>query len=375
MARHGTATLPLHGGAAPSWLFERMVDLAGAISAVIVDSYGPEELLRRLADPYWFQAFGCVLGFDWHSSGLTTTTMGALKEALDPDRHGLTVAGGKGSTSRRTPAELDANPLGLSGGRTAELVRTSRLSAKVDNACLQDTYSLYHHTMIVAESGRWAVVQQGMNDAHARRYHWLDDDLDDFVSAPHSAICSQAPSTSVLDLTADPSAEARAVSVDLVRDDPGRLRRYLLPGQRSLTDFDDPSAGVDGPRVPELSMPDRHVLSRSDVTERALEQLDVAYELQPSDYEELVSLSGIGPASVRALALIAELVHDAESSREDPAKYAFAHGGKDGTPRPVNPTQYDRSIEFLEEMVEGAESDRETKQRALNRLAALDSRG
>ncbi len=372
MSRRGTTTLPLHGGTAPSWLFERMVELADAIVAVIVDEYGPDEVLHRMADPYWFQAFGCVLGFDWHSSGLTTTTMGALKEALDPNRHGLTVAGGKGATSRRTPEELSANPLGLSTGRTDELVRTSKLSATVDNACLQDSYTLYHHTMLVAESGRWAVVQQGMNDAHARRYHWLDATVDAYIETPHAAICTQAPSDLVLDLTAEASASTRAVSVDLVQDDPRRLKRHFMPNQRTLDGFANAPASPARPGSDELRMPDHHELRPSDLSPRVIDQLEAAYELQPRDYEELVALEGIGPASIRALALIAELVHDAESSRSDPAKYAYAHGGKDGTPRPINPSQYDRSISFLGEMLEGAEADRETKQQALDRLAELD---
>lgn len=375
MPRRGTTTLPLHDGTAPSWLFDRMVDLADAIARVIVDEFGPDELLHRLADPHWFQAFGCVLGFDWHSSGLTTTTMGALKEALEPNRHGLAVAGGKGATSRRTPSELAENPHDLPGGRTDELVRASRLSAKVDSACLQDGFELYHHTMAVSESGRWTVVQQGMDGDHARRYHWLDGAVGEFVEEPHAAICSQDDAGSVLDLTAEPSAETRAISVDLVQDDPARLRRYLQPDQRTLTDFDRAPPRLPRAATSELTMPDHHLLRKADLSERAIEQLDAAYEVQPREFEELVELEGIGPASIRALALIAELVYEAESSHEDPAKFAYAHGGKDGTPRPINPTQYDRSISFLEEMVEGADTDRETKQAALNRLTQLEAGG
>ncbi|MFW6448098.1 MAG: DUF763 domain-containing protein [Halobacteriota archaeon] len=371
MTRRGTATLPLHSGSAPRWLFDRMVELGDAIAALLVDEYGPDELVRRLADPYWFQALGCTLGFDWHSSGLTTTTMGALKEALDPDRHGLAVAGGKGATGRRTPVELRSDPHGLGGGTTTDLVRTSRLSAKVDNACLQDTFTLYHHAMVVSETGGWAVVQQGMNDRDARRYHWLDEDLVTFVEAPHSAIASQRSVAEVLDLTAVSSDAARAVSVDLAKEPPARLKRYLTPMQRTLADY-----GATGPPVPaadgpHLAMPTHHRLREADLSERTLDQLEAAYELQPRGYEELVAIEGVGPATVRALALIAELVYDAKSSREDPAKYAYAHGGKDGTPRPIDPDQYDRSIDFLEELVEGAEVDRETRQAALHRLHEL----
>ena len=365
-----------------------MVDLSGAIAEAIVEEYGRDELLRRLSDPYWFQALGCVLGFDWHSSGVTTTTMGALKEALSPQEHGIAVVGGKGATSRRTPDEIDATALDISPGTRAELKRTSRMSAAVDNGCVQDAYTLYHHTMAISESGAWCVVQQGMDDATARRYHWLSDDVGSFVEEPQAAICSQDRRPDPLDLTADASAETRAVSVDLVRDDPVHLK-HELQGQRSLSDFaagsgggatgdagaaDDGGARPDRSSLlsdPELTMPDRHELREADLSERALDQLQRAYEYQPADYEELVELDGIGPGSLRALALIAELVHDAESSREDPAKYAYAHGGKDGTPQPVERERYDRSIEYMRSTLEGAEVDRETKQASLERLAEI----
>ncbi|MFB6354182.1 MAG: DUF763 domain-containing protein [Halobacteriales archaeon] len=379
MARRASADLPLHSGSAPRWLFDRMVELSGAIAAVIVDEYGPEELLRRLADPYWFQALGCALGFDWHSSGVTTTTMGALKEALADRDLGVVVVGGKGATSRQTPDEIDATGLDLAGGTREALKRTSRLSAAVDNGCVQDSYTLYHHTMAVAESGDWCVVQQGMNEATARRYHWLADGVESFVEEPQAAIAAQERQPDPLDLTAEASAETRAVSVDLVQDDPVHLKRELR-GQRSLADFG--AGGAAGsPRLrealsgldadPALSMPTHHELRDADLSERALDQLQRAYQYQPTDYEELVELDGIGPGSLRALALLAELVYDAETSREDPAKYAYAHGGKDGTPHPVKRERYDRSIDHLKSVLEGAEVDRETKQQSLKRLAKL----
>ncbi len=381
MTRRGTATLPLHGGSAPSWLFDRMVDLGGAIAEAVIEEYGREELLRRLADPYWFQALGCALGFDWHSSGVTTTTMGALKEALSPEEHGVVVAGGKGATSRKTPDELAAGATHLRGASGSALARRSRLSAKVDNACVQDGYTLYHHAMVVTESGSWCVVQQGMGEETARRYHWLDDEVDSFVEEPQAAICAQRRREEVRDLTAGGSAEAREVSVDLVQDDPAHLERYLQPSnQRTLADFgagDGAAATGGGSRgaggrdaVPDLRMPDRHALQDADLSERALDQLQRAYEYQPDDFEELVGLDGIGPKSLRALALIAELVHDAESARADPAKHAYAHGGKDGTPQPVDRERYDRSVEFMRQHLQSVEDD-ETRQSALDRLAEL----
>ena len=381
MPSRSSADLPLHTGSAPSWLFDRMVDLAEVVAEAVVEEYGQDELVRRLSDPYWFQALGCVLGFDWHSSGVTTTTMGALKEALDGQEHGVTVVGGKGRTSRKTPDELDATSLDLSTGTREELKRTSRMSAAVDNGCVQDSYDIYHHTMAVSESGAWCVVQQGMGDSMARRYHWLSDDVASFVEEPQAALCSQAEAADPLDLTAEESAETRDVSVDLIRDDPRHLLRELQ-GQRSLADFGaggatsgatDDATGLRERLAadPDLTMPGHHELRRADLSEAALDNLQRAYEVQPSDYEELVDLEGIGPGSLRALALVSELVYDAESSREDPAKYAYAHGGKDGTPHPVDRERYDGSVEFMRSMLEGAELDRETKQSSLERLAEL----
>ena len=376
MARRSSADLPLHSGSAPRWLFDRMVDLSGAITEVILEDAGPDELLRRLADPYWFQAFGCVLGFDWHSSGVTTTTMGALKTAITPEEHGLAVVGGKGATARETPAELESTALPLSGGTRSDLQRTSRMSAAVDNGCVQDSYTLYHHTMVVTERGDWAVVQQGMNDSTARRYHWLSDTVASYVDEPHAAICAQDRRSDPLDLIAEGSAETRSISVDLVQDDPAHLKRELR-GQRSLDEF---VAGADGCTRRQgwtdidratLEMPAHHELRKSDLTDRALDQLQTAYEHQPDSYEALVDIEGIGKGSLRALALIAELIYDAGQSREDPAKYAYAHGGKDGTPYPVHRDRYDQSIEYLRELVAGSELDRDAKQTSLRRLAKL----
>ena len=380
MPRQGTATMPLHRGSAPRWLFDRMVDLGEVIAEAVLREYGRAELLRRLADPYWFQALGCVLGFDWHSSGVTTTTMGALKEALSPADHGVVVAGGKGATSRRTPEELRAAPLGLGGNATDALADHSRLSATVDNACVQDSYTLYHHTMVVTEDGDWAVVQQGMNDETARRYHWLSESVEDFVVEPQAAIASQQRRERVLDMTAGESQAAREVAVDLVQDDPARLKRYVRsPDQTAISDFGGGCGGRPGdgpaPGAPEhgrsLHMPDHHELRLSDLTERSIDQLECAYEYQPDDFAELAGLEGVGKGSLRALALIAELVHGAGSAREDPAKYAYAHGGKDGTPHPVKRERYDRSIESMRAILEGAEVDGETRQSALDRLSEL----
>lgn len=360
----GVASLPLHGGSAPPWLFKRMVGLAGEIVDALVCEHGEEEFLRRIADPYWFQALACVLGFDWHSSGTTTVTTGALKMALSPERHGIAVAGGKGKTSGKAPSDIErlGDAFSLSGAKVKELTRASRMSAKVDNALVQDGYQLYHHAFFFTGSGEWAVVQQGMNDSLARRYHWLSDSIRSFVEEPHNAICTERKEESVLDLTAAKSRENRKATLDLVRDGPS----HLQTAQRSLLDF-----AQKGPSpVPGFAMPRRHELvAHLDIDDLGRAALQAAYELQPASYEDLIALKGMGPKRIRALALISELVYGASPSWRDPAKFSFAHGGKDGTPFPVDRETYDHSIRTLQEALEGARMERREKYEAIKRLA------
>jgi len=365
MRHTGYVNLPLHGGKTPRWLFERMVKLSGAIAEVICLEDGREELLRRLSDPYWFQAFSHVLGFDWHSSGVTTTTCGALKVALSKLNLGVVVAGGKGATSRKTPSEIIAHgdELGIAPRRIEEMVRASRLSAKVDNTCIQDGFTLYHHCFIMSEDGSWAVVQQGMGERYARRYHWLSHGLEDFVCEPHTAICSDMVRQSVLDMTAEESANARECSLELVLDNPEHLRRYLTHHpQRSLFEFD---------RAEHFSMPAHHEVLACDIGEQGMRVLQRAYELQPSSYEELISLHGMGPKKVRALALLSDLIWGTKASWKDPVKYAFSHGGKDGSPSPVDRETYDHTIEQLKSAIQDAKCDKKEKLHALKRLHEL----
>lgn len=366
MKRTGFANLPLHAGRCPPWLFGRMRKLAGVVSEAIILEHGRRGLLRRIADPYFFQALGCVLGFDWHSSGLTTTVCGALKEALDPEEHGVAVCGGKGRASRTAPREIikASGVFSLSTRKTEALVYASRMAAKVDNACVQDGYQLYHHAFFVTEKGEWAVVQQGMheNQGYARRYHWLSSNVESFVEEPHEGICSDALGGRVLNMVARESGEARRASVDLARENPLRLRKYLEPGrQLSLEECVSTS-------VEELSLPRRHALLALDVGWETLRALQKAYELQPESYEELVALRGIGVRSVRALALLSELIYGSRASWKDPAKYSFAHGGKDGYPYPVDKAAYDSSIETLRNALEEAKLERKEKYQAIKRL-------
>jgi len=363
--RTGTTNLPLHSGSAPPWLFKRMCLLAGEIVQALVYEHGQEEFLRRISDPYWFQALSCVLGFDWHSSGTTTVTTGALKIALSPERHGIAVAGGKGKASTKTPTDIQrlGDSLSISTDKVANLVRSSKMCAKVDNALVQDGYHLYHHAFFFTEKGEWAVVQQGMNDLYARRYHWLSDHIKSFVEEPHSAICSQRQEQTVLNLTAAESRENRKATLDIVRDGPSRLHSFRV--QRSLMDFGHKMPNP----APELSMPRRHeLIAFLDIDETGRKALQMAYELQPSSYEELVALRGLGPKSIRALALISELIYGASPSWKDPAKFSFAHGGKDGTPFPVDRATYDGTIRILHDAVEEAKLEKKDKYNAIKRL-------
>lgn len=364
MRRTGITNLPLHGGAAPRWLFNRMVKLARGISDVIILDFGTDELLRRLADPFWFQAFSCVLGFDWHSSGTTTTTCGALKTALDPQEHGIKVCGGKGRTSRKTPDEIDTTSelFSLSSGKAEQLRYSSRMSAKVDNSLIQDDYNLYHHCFIFNEQGEWTVIQQGMSGTCARRYQWLSEGVKSFVEEPHTGIASDEVRSHVLDMTAADSSQARDISLDLVRDDPVHLRQYFRKqNQTRLSDF---SEG----RVEELTLPSHHPILDLDISESGMKVLKQAYELQPSSYEELISLRGMGPRKIRALALISDLIYGSRPSWRDPVKYSFAHGGKDGYPFPVDRDTYDENIQILKDAVESSKLGNQEKQDSIRRL-------
>ncbi len=375
--RTGTAHLPLHGGQAPRWLFTRMVALSREILRVLTEEFGPAEVLRRVSDPHWFQAFGCVLGFDWHSSGLTTTTTGALKEAVKGREAdvGIFVAGGKGAASRKTPSEIIVAGEHYSLARPAEeLVYASRLAAKVDNTALQDGYQIYHHAFLFTPSGEWAVVQQGMNEENgwARRYHWLSTEVEDFVREPHSAVVSDERGQLVLNMVAEESGEARRASALLATEPPHKLVQELRRA-RDLGTF-----GTSVPKQPQaedkgqlpLEMPRRHEVQLADIRPESLERtLLHTYEQPPAGFEDLLSRPGVGPKTIRALALLADLIYGAKASHRDPAKYSFAHGGKDGTPFPVDRETYDRSIDTLREAVNRAKiADRE-KLEAIRRLA------
>ena len=357
MSRTGFAHLPLHGGRAPSYLFQRMVPLSREIVIFIATEFGRDEVLRRLSDPYWFQAFGCVLGFDWHSSGLTTTVCGALKEGLkDVQRDlGLYVAGGKGATSRKTPAEITRVCERL-GREPQPLVYASRISAKVDNSAVQDGYQLYHHSFIFTAEGRWAIVQQGMNDqtSMARRYHWLSDEMESYVNEPHAAVCCDEARPS-LNLVAAESAAVREASATLANERPEVTLEALG-------------------HLPSLDMPRRHDVRAIDIDPAHLQKVLLkTYEQAPADFEALLAMPGVGAKTLRALALTSELIYGSKASLRDPARFSFAHGGKDGTPFPVDRATYDRTIDVMHRALNAARIGRTEKVAAFRRLAAWQS--
>ena len=368
MQRTGIARLPLHYGKAPKWLVVRMQKLAKEIVTIIVDEYGTGEFLKRLSDPFWFQALGCVLGYDWHSSGVTTVVTGVLKQAIIPEEHGIAVCGGKGRISRQAPLEIErvSEKFGFSTNETEKLRYASKMSAKVDNTAIQAGYQLYHHAFFLTEKGEWAVIQQGMcpKDRTARRYHWLSEKIQNFVVEPHNAIVGDIKRNIALDMTAKESEGCRKASVDIAKEKPNKIMRLIMSvrpaHQKSLQEWMPKTVETAWKEYPidVLSMP-------ANINWKALQQV---YEFQPRNYEELLGFKGIGPATVRGLALIAELIYGEKPCWKDPVKYSFAYGGKDGVPHPVDRKAMDESIRLLKQAIEQAKIGDKEKIHSLERL-------
>lgn len=356
MKRSGAADLPLHYGYVPQWLADRMARLGLAVTEALLVDYGRNEVLRRLSDPFWFQSFGAVMGMDWHSSGITTSVMGALKRAINPHSKelGIYICGGKGSASRQAPAEIlkVCESTGLDG---VELVRSSKLSAKVDNTVVQDGFQLYLHCFVLSREGQWTVIQQGMSTGNstARRYHWHSAGLRSFVDEPHTAICgpNQGEILNLADHQADP---ARKAVLSLTQEKPELM---MQDAQRMLT------------------LPAHHDVRAADVDLRRLGAvLWLAHERQLADFEELVLLEGVGPRTLQSLALVSEVIHGTPSRFRDPARFAFAHGGKDGHPFPVPIDVYDETIAILQNAVHKAKVGQSDKLDAMKKLTALAQR-
>jgi len=365
MSRTGVANLPLHPGKAPGWLFKRMVLLSKGILEVLLYEYGIDEFLRRLSDPFWFQSLACVLGWDWHSSGASTVTCGALKEAIDPLEYGIAVAGGKGKASRKTISEVFkiGELYNLSTSSIDKLQYTSRMTAKVDNTAVQDGHNLYHHVMIFSENGKWAVIQQGMNNDtnYARRYHWLSDNVKNYVCEPHNAIISDVCQDKVLDMTSKYSISTQNISVDLVNDNPNHLKRdwaklNLHQNQRTLYDWMNQNKKIKP--IDYLNMP------------RSINwaKMNEIYDIQPKNYEDLLAIKGVGPSTIRALALISDLIYGEKPSWKDPIRFTYAHGGKDGVPYPVNRKAMDESTVIIQQGIKQAKIGNKEKIRAIKRL-------
>jgi len=367
--RSGSADLPLHGGQVPKWLADRMTRLGTVITEAIVHHYGRDELLRRLAHPFWFQSFGAVMGMDWHSSGITTSVIGALKRGIAPlaGELGIHVCGGRGKHSRQTPQELVSigERVGFDG---LALAKASRLVAKVDSAAVQDGFDLYLHGFVVTDDGRWVVVQQGMNGERkqARRYHWLSETLRSFVEEPHAAI-DGVEQGEIINLTDRRAQASRRTQLDILQSlGPDGIAREL----RALEGRDEmPGPLTSQPMLPHLIMPAHHEVRPNDVLVRRLHgNLAAAADRGPSDFCELLLIPGIGARTVRALAMVAEIVHGAPYRFTDPARFSFAHGGKDRHPFPVPLRVYDQTIQVLKSAVQKAKLGGAEELSALKRL-------
>ncbi len=380
--RRGFATFTLDTGRCPPWLFQRMVKLGREMTRVLVAEFGPDEFVRRIADPVWFQSLGTVLAFDWNASGLTTILTAALKEAIRNEEKdlGLFICGGKGKTSRRTPDEIAAwgDTLSLPDGSVSNLVYNSRMAAKVDNTLVQDGYQIYHHAFFFSRRGAWAVVQQGMNEANAsaRRYHWFSENVRDLVCEPHTGIVAPARQQHLLNLTARDSESNRQLSVELVdagyrplMKDIQILRAHASPLSKML------SIRKEGEQLTFLHLENTEFTHHPVLTEdfsrsRYLEKiLRLLCDFRPKNYEQLIATEGVGPKTVRALSLVGEVIYGAEPSYEDPARYSFAHGGKDATPYPVDRRTYDQTIATLAEAVRHSHMSPADKDKALKRLS------
>lgn len=349
LKRSGSADLPLHYGHVPPWLAKRMAALGLAVTEAIILEYGKAEVIRRLSSPFWFQSLGAVMGMDWHSSGITTSVIGALKKSINPlsKELGIYICGGKGKYSRETPNELlrIADKTGLNG---TELVRASKLSAKIDNTAIQDGFQLYLHSFILSSDGDWAVVQQGMSDSSstARRYHWHSENLKSFIEEPHTGICG-INQGKILNLTSNDADKTRQSMMGITTESPTRMLG----------------------EIQKLVLPNHHDVRSKDIDLKRLGSiLWLAQEKKPSDFEELLLLEGMGPRTLQSMALVSEVIYGTPSRFNDPARYSFANGGKDGHPFPVPVNVFDETIKVLRNAVEKAKIGNSDKQQAIKSL-------
>lgn len=365
MKSSGTFDLFLHGGRAPPWLFSRMVRLARAITETIVRERGEEYFLYNISDPLWFQSLSNVLGYDWDSSGSTTVTTGAIREALENMDLGIRVLGGKGKASRRVPEALQelVKVPGYDNVDVDSLIRASYMAAKVDNAVLQDGHDIYHHVIFVTKQGKWAIVQQGMDErlATARRYHWLGTNVTDFVVEPHTGVVGEKVLDYVIDLTSRASEGARRVCVDLVCEKIETIKRFISSIYKS--EYKSLREWIDGSEIPRYA-----VLNQRVVNWTALKE---AYDVKPRDFEKFVEIRGIGPSTLRALSMVAEIIFGEKVSHSDPIKFSFAFGGKDGVPYPVNRRRMEEVSRILEDAIDKSKIGDRERLDAIKRLRIL----
>ena len=380
--QRGIINLPLHSGHAPPYLVKRMIKLSAAISKIIIEDKGTKEFFKRLSDPLWFQAFGCILGFDWHSSGLTTVVTGVLKQSISYDTHGISLSGGKGKNSTKPKYEipkLAEQNHNLSTNRINELVYASKMSAKIDSAAIQDGFNLYHHFILFDGSGNWTIIQQGLNKTNkmARRYHWISNNLPNYIIEPHSGIIGNERIPFCLDMTSRESEENRKTCIDIIKEGSKSIKSsiYRIMETNTYQNLDkwlynnklpcDSNGFFEKPNlnIEKYQMPNR-------INWKVMDEL---YDIYPKNYEEIISQEGVGPSTIRALSLIAEIIYGTRASWNDPVKYNYAHGGKDGVPYPIARKTYDNSIKYLSEAVNGSEIEKVEKIKSLKRLSVYSN--
>ncbi len=381
--KRGIINLPLHGGHAPSYLVKRMIKLSAAITKIIIEDRGTKEFFKRISDPLWFQAFGCVLGFDWHSSGLTTVVTGVLKQSISYDTHGISLSGGKGKNSLKPKYEipkLAEQNHNLSTNRINELVYASKISAKIDSAAIQDGFNLYHHFILFDDDGNWTIIQQGLNKRNkmARRYHWLSNNLSNYIIEPHRGIIGNERIPFCLDMTSRESEENRKTCIDIIKGGSNLIKSSIYKIMETNNYSQNLDNWINNNKLP---LDSHGFFEKPDINIEKYEMprrinwkvMDKLYDIYPKNYEEIISQEGVGPSTIRALALIAEIIYGTKASWNDPVKYNYAHGGKDGVPYPIARNTFDNSIKYLSEAVNGSEIEKVEKIKSLKRLSVYSN--
>ena len=358
-----------------------MIKLSSAISTIIIEEKGSKEFFKRISDPLWFQAFGCVLGFDWHSSGLTTVVTGVLKQSINSETHGISVSGGKGINAIKPKYEipkLAENNHTLSTSQINNLVYASKMSAKIDNAAIQDGFSLYHHVIFFDNYGNWTIIQQGLNEKSkmARRYHWISDDLVDYIIEPHKGIIGNERISLCLNMTSKNSEENRKTCVDLIKEGSESIKSSINKINKTPS-FENLDKWIYEPTSHhncKIFLKDRQAIENYEMPQTLnWRTMDELYDITPTNYEDLISQKGVGPSLIRALSLISEIIYGNRASWKDPVKYNYAHGGKDGLPYPIARNTYDKSIKYLSEVISGSKIEKKERISSLKRLSTYSN--